>query len=83
MVHEWLRRRATKTKDYDSSNLANTDLRGPNSFLTTGEDDCVLQWIWDSQCDQNAQHPSKYANSPKIFENGESMMEGSVNGSWW
>jgi hypothetical protein len=59
-------------EDHDSPDLANTDLGGPTIFLTKGEEDCVLQWIWDSQCEQNAQ---KYANSLKIFKNGELMME--------
>jgi hypothetical protein len=31
--------------------LENIELSGPDSFLTKGEEDCVLQSIWDSQCE--------------------------------
>jgi hypothetical protein len=71
----WLHRRETEMEDHDSPDLASTDLGGGNSFLTKGGDNCILQWIWDSQCENMCPTPPKYANSLTIFENGESMTE--------
>jgi hypothetical protein len=42
-LHGWLRRREKPIEDDESLDLANAHLSGPDSFLTKGEEDCVLQ----------------------------------------
>jgi hypothetical protein len=39
-------------EDDESLDLANADLSGPNSFLTNEEENCILQWFWDFQCEK-------------------------------
>jgi hypothetical protein len=65
----WRRRREKEMDDDASLDLANPDLSGAKSYLTTGEEDCVSQWIWDSQCAENADIPRATRHCRQSSEN--------------
>jgi hypothetical protein len=52
IFHGWPSHREKPTEGDESLDLASANFSDPNSFLAKGEENCVLQWIWDSQCEQ-------------------------------
>jgi hypothetical protein len=82
-LHGWLRRREKQTEDGESLDLADAELGGPNSFLTIGEEDSVLQWVWDSQREKRC------PTSPEVREFAEALRKRRIDDgrpcrrSWW
>jgi hypothetical protein len=82
-LHDWLRRRQTEMPDEESAHLGDDVLGGPNSYLTQREEDVVLQWIWDAQCEKRC------PTSPEVREFAESLRKQRTDDgrpchrSWW
>jgi hypothetical protein len=77
------RRREKELALGEIPNLDAVELGGPNSYLTNREEDAVLQWIWDAQCEK------KCPSSPEVREFAESLRKQRVDDgrackrSWW
>jgi hypothetical protein len=82
-LHRWLRRREEELDDEKTPETDDGEFAGPNSFLTNGEEDAVLQWVWDSQCERTC------PTSPEIREFAANLRKQRLddgrpcNRSWW
>jgi hypothetical protein len=79
-LHGWLRRHEKQMAGEPIGARAHDVLDRPKSDLTKREEDIVLQWICDTQCEKTVQHPLKCVNLSKGSGNSESMTEDRVTG---